>query len=212
MLKTFKLFKLERWPNPPPRIAGSVRHLELVACPGLTSTACFEHLAELEVLHLGLCPDLVHVSLGCFAKLVELSLVDISLAALDELQLAPNLRTVYLSGLNRLARISGPSVEQQSLQALNICRCIGLHDIAGIANLTGLRQLVFDRLPELEDLSALEGLRRLSELVLDDCPKVTRIASLVRLPALRSVTISRCPAIADLDLWAARSDVALHVS
>ena len=212
MLDTFKLFKLERWPDPPPAIPDTVRHLELMACPGLRSLRDISHLTRLRVLRLGVCADLAHVSLRPFAHLEELSLVDVGVRALDDLNRAPRLHTAYFRDLPALATITADGEEQQVLRQLSLGECPALHTIDGLAHLTGLERVAFEDLPRLTSVRALMGLRKLRELAIIGCPGIVGIAPLVRLPALARVTISRCPGIRDLELWGARADVEVTVT
>jgi hypothetical protein len=212
MLQTFKLFKLARWPEPPPVIPDSVRHLELMACPGLTSLDGLEHLAQLEVLRLGMCPDLTRISVRWFPSLQDLSLVDLAVTALDDLDCAPRLRQVYLSGLGQLERIGTTGRTQQALRKLRVCRCLVLRDISGLASFVGLERLVLDQLPRIDDLRPITGLRHISDLRIDGCESITSIAPLMQMPSLRKVKIHRCPRIQDLGLLGCRDDIHVEVS
>lgn len=211
MLDTFKLFKLERWPSPPPAIPYTVRHLELMSCPGLRSLADFGHLGRLQILRLAVCADLAHVQLRPFQRLEELSLVDVGVRTLDDMNRAPRLRSAYLSDLPDLVEIVADGERQHTLRKLSVCRCPLLHNIDGLRSLIGLERVTLVELPRLASVRALMGLAAVRELAISDCPAITRIAPLVRLPALKKIRITRCPAIADLDLWGARRDVTVEV-
>lgn len=211
MLDTFKLFKLERWPDPPPAIPYTVRHLELMACPGLRSLSDFGHLTRLQILRLAVCADLAHVELRPFARLEELSLVDVAVRTLDDLNRVPRLRSAYLSDLPELIEIVADGQQQRALRRFSACRCPALRNIDGLNSLIGLERVTLVELPRLTSVRALMGLRALRELSISDCPAITRIAPLVRLPALRKIKLTRCPAITDLELWGARRDVTVEV-
>lgn len=212
MLQTLKLFKLTHWPDPPPFIPATVRHLELMACPGLFSLDHFKHLKRLEVLRLGLCPDLIYVSVRRFVHLQELSLVDIAVRKLDDLACAPQLREAYLAGLADLVRIGAAGGPQEALRKLRICRCPQLEDISGVAGFVGLDRLILEQLPALSDVGALAELRSVSEIVIDDCPALASIAPILQIPSLRKLTVTRCPNVADSDLLMHRADLVAEVS
>lgn len=212
MLQTFKLFKLARWPEPSPVIPESVRHLELMACPGLSSLDDFEHLAELEVLRLGMCPDLSRVSVRWFPSLRDLSLVDVAVVALDDLDCAPKLRQAYLSGLGALERIGTTGRTQEVLRKLRICRCLQLRDISGLASFAGLERLALDHLPLVQDLHPITNLRHITDLRIDGCASITSVAPLLQMPSLRKVKVHRCPRIQDLGLLGCRDDIHVEVS
>lgn len=212
MLETLKLFKLVHWPEPPPAIPATVRHLELMACPGLFSLDELQHLSQLAVLRLGLCPDLMYISVRWFAHLRDLSLVDVAVSKLDDLDCAPALREAYFAGLTELRRIGSTGRTQRSLRKLSVCRCPELADISGVASFAGLERLLLDQLHALTDLTPLSGLRYLTEVVIDDCPLLTSVAPLAALPALRRVTISRCPAVSDLHLITSRDSIRFQAS
>lgn len=211
MLNTFKLFKLDCWPDPAPRIPYTVRHLELLACPGLRTLDDFGHLTRLQILRLGVCVDLTDVTLRQFSRLEELSLVDIAVATLDDLNRVSRLRTAYLSDLSNLVEIVADGRRQRALRRLSVCRCPVLRNIDGLHSLEGLERVTLTELPSLASVRALIGLRELRTLSITGCPRLTRIAPLVRLPALEKVKLIRCPAIADLALWGARPDVEVEV-
>lgn len=212
MLETLKLFKLAHWPEPEPPIPDTVRHLELMACPGLFSTDSFKHLGHLEVLRLGLCPDLIYVSARRFAHLRELSLVDTAVRKLDDLDCAPALEQAYLAGLHELQRIGSTGRMQRALRKLSICRCPALRDISGLASFVGLGRLVLDELVRLHDLRPLAGLHELTEITIASCPSLTSIAPLLQIPGLRAISIQRCPSIIDADLLPRRDDIQIEVS
>ncbi|CCD20324.1 leucine-rich repeat protein (LRRP) [Trypanosoma vivax Y486] len=172
--------------------------VDLESNDGITDVSALSMIRTLEEINLRYCPD-VDEGVGALGSLPLLRELNVSSTAVKD---------SCILGLSHSC----------SIVRLNLTACNGVRDIAPIANIDTLEELVLDacagvsdsgigalgKLPKLRLLHAAcvpvtsDGLRglgsspRLVELVLDTCVEITDVTPLTRIHTLETLSLNSC--------------------
>lgn len=180
-------------------------YLNLERCDGLRDVSPLAQLTDLQELNLGGCTVLSGVS--ALARLSTLrSLTAPATATEADLRtIANGCRELEFLGLTGWRGMCDLSVagEFGKLKSLHLGKgSPGLPEVmielAPIADLTGLRELVVSNCVQVSGLSSLTGLKELTSLEISWCPEFSDLSGLSELKGLKRLSLAGCGSVTDL--------------
>jgi Leucine-rich repeat (LRR) protein len=188
----------------------NLRKLSMTRCKSITELSGFGSLVALQEFLAYDCsqikalPDVGHLThlhtLWCnslkavpgLGELVALRKLGVEFLGVEDLCQLENLHTLRIDGWSS----SGILDTLAALHRLEIRRCLGVHTLTGVENLT-MKSFYVDQC-EFEDVSVLSNLTSLQELLLEECYMLERLPDLSALTQLESITIECCYSLESL--------------
>lgn len=192
-----------------PSPISSLEHLNsfaAVGCDWVNDVSFVVGLAGLKYLNLAYCEYLESLEgIGQCAGLLRLDLSGCgALQNIGPLDDFSSLKDAAFG--NAMVTDLAPLQAHRSLRTLDLSGCERVADLSPLRTLENLRELNLERCTALTSLEALRKVPRLRTLRIVDCPNIESIACLIGHKSLRRIALSRSAGISDSEIEELRND------